>query len=174
MVTGDSPEGLLRIKGPDGDPARRWRVIVGVPWLRWSGSIARVAGTVILVGYGSLARGNPPLRPTVCEIARHQQAFNGKIVRVSGTIESDGQEYTLITDAACAPIGIGFEYTAAASRSPTAQQLRNAILFTGKPGTQDKVITVTLVGRFFGNRKTWPTRLILVKKVSNLSVRPIK
>ncbi|HZT01159.1 MAG TPA: hypothetical protein VFA39_02705 [Steroidobacteraceae bacterium] len=128
----------------------------------------------LVMGHGGIARADPPPQQTICEIAHHSQAFNGKVVSVSGRVESDGQEYTLISDPACPAVGIGFKYTARASHSVAAQRLRKAIFFTGKPGTQDKVITVTLVGRFVGNREKWPKRLILVDEVSNIVVRPIK
>lgn len=140
---------------------------------RWGGSLAGVVATLAL-GHGSIARADPPPQQTVCEIAYHPQAFNGKVVSVSGKIESDGQEYTLISDPGCPSIGIGLQYTTRARHSAAAQRLRKAIFFKGKPGTQDKVITVTVVGRFFGNQKKWPKRLILVDEVSNLVVRPIK
>lgn len=138
---------------------------------RRSRSFAGLVAAIVVASCG-IARGSPPPRHTVCELGSHPQAFDGTVASVSGRIESDGMEYTLISDPACPAIGIGLEYTTVASHSPEARRLRKAIFFTGRPGTQDKVVTATLVGRFFGNQKRWPKRLILVSRVSDVEVRP--
>jgi hypothetical protein len=134
--------------------------------------VGSFVGLAIMGGETPHALANSYRDRSICELSRHPGKFDGKRVQVSGTIESDGQEYTLITDSACPSEGLGIEYSNAAAKSPTARRLRRAIFFTGTPGTQDKIITVTLAGRFYAHRQSWPKRLLVVESVSNLVVRP--
>jgi hypothetical protein len=106
------------------------------------------------------------LEPTVCSIAATPGRFDGKIVSVFGQIESDGIERTVLTDSGCVNLGIAI--SAPAHFKGEAEFTK--ALDTGHPGTLDKKITGTFVGKFVWKPREVPKRILELKEVRNLSI----
>ncbi len=104
--------------------------------------------------------------PTVCSIAATPGRFDGKIVSVFGQIESDGIERTVLTDSGC--LNLGIVISAPAHFKGEAEFIK--ALETGHPGTLDKKITGTLVGKFVWRPREVPKRIIELKEVRKLSI----
>ena len=85
----------------------------------------------------------PPTKVTICALVANPQEFTGKEVQVTANYESDGIERSIFIDSTCKKT-LDFTWR---DGIPGADQLERAV-FAGGPGTIDKKITVTFIGRF--------------------------
>jgi hypothetical protein len=123
-------------------------------------------GLLILGCLPSIAAEAGVLEATICSISSDPQSFDGKIVLLHGQLNSDGIENTNITNKSCESYGIAIV-------TPThfkgeARYIRT--LQTGHPGTLDKTITGTFVGRFIWQPRKIPKRVLELKEVRDISV----
>lgn len=108
----------------------------------------------------------PTITATVCAICADPKAFAGKLVTVSGEYNSDGIERAVVTDPRCHDVGI-------AIRTPRHFRGEAAFLKTlqqGSPGTLDKKVTGTFIGRFIWHPQDIPKRTLELDEVRDLSV----
>lgn len=104
---------------------------------------------------------------TVCEIADNPKSFKMKVVKVSGSLESDGIEQTVLVDQSCPQYGLALSIS---NHFQGEDQLKTAFGF-GNPGTLDKTIHGTLTGRFVWRRKTNPRMSIIVFAAQDVSLK---
>jgi hypothetical protein len=90
------------------------------------------------------AYGEEPIRTNVCAIVHNPTKFNGKLVSFGAFYESDGIEHSILLDEASCRWGIAPIFP---QKLPGEDELENA-LFMDYPGTRNKVIHATWMGRF--------------------------
>jgi len=103
---------------------------------------------------------------TVCAISRTPDHFNGKIVRLAARLESDGMDWTVLTDKDCKYGGMAIDMSGKFSGS---DDLANA-LSSKSPGTIDKTITGVFIGRFEWRPNQVPARILHLKELHELKV----
>jgi hypothetical protein len=104
---------------------------------------------------------------TVCSVSANPEHFSGKIITVSGRLESDGIERTTLMDEGCEGTGIAIS---APTHFKGEAGLTKAFE-KGHPGTLDKRIAGTLVGKFeWHPQAVSPKRLLVLKEARNISV----
>jgi hypothetical protein len=101
------------------------------------------------------------------------EMFSGKIVRLSGRIESDGLEYTIIKSSECPKDGAGISYSTTAASSRDVKLLERAILAAPSAGTRNKIIKATVSGvlKWDPSIPSIFKRTIVVERVTHLRIR---
>ena len=128
----------------------------------------------ILVFAPRIVTANPqaetePIKTTICAIVHSPDAFDQKRVSVSGRIESDGIEHTVILDASCPNKGISITRCGEkACQSATWEELQDAIYFRPPPGTSRKKISATIIGTFHNDIRGSAGRWMVVDEVLDL------
>jgi hypothetical protein len=87
------------------------------------------------------------------------------MIVVAGRYESDGRERKLVIDEACSDVGIALSMP---ERFPGDQDLARA-LASGRPGTRDKNIRATFIGRFEWRPDDLPKRVLILKEIRDVS-----
>jgi hypothetical protein len=111
----------------------------------------RALCSMLCIGVSSACLGLPTtsaLPATVCELVRAPEKFSGKDVRINAYIDSDGLEWVLLKDDACARNGVNLEYSDSAANGTDARRIREAIFHTKPLGTDYKDIRGAFFGRF--------------------------
>jgi hypothetical protein len=126
-----------------------------------------VAIGIIACSLHSLAEtGSRTITATVCAICDDPKAFSGKVISVAAEYNSDGIERAVVTDPKCYNVGIAISiprhFKGEAEFLKAVQQ--------GQPGTLDKKVTGTFVGRFTWHPHDAPTRILELTEVRDLSV----
>ena len=128
----------------------------------------------VLIGIGIVAcslqslaeTGSRTIAATVCAICADPKTFAGRVVSVSGEYNSDGIERAVVTDPRCYDVGIAIwtprHFNGEAEFLKALQQ--------GHPGTLDKKVTGTFVGRFIWHPHDVPKRILELTEVRGLSV----
>lgn len=111
-----------------------------------------------------------PSRTTVCSIAQGPKRFDNVLVIVSAEYESDGIEHDALVDRSCEGVGI----VPVVSSGVTGGEALSAARHRGLPGTTDKTIMATFIGVFRWMPDRDPSRVLLVRKIENLTVKPKK
>lgn len=106
---------------------------------------------------------------SVCTISQSPDRYNGKLIRVIARVESDGQEWTVLTDKACKYGGMALDRT---GRFRGQKELEKA-LYSKPPGTEYLMITGVFIGRFEWRPNQVPSRILHLKKLLDLKVSPI-
>ena len=127
-----------------------------------------------LVGIGIIAcslqslaeTGSRTITSTVCAICANPKAFSGKVISVTGEYNSDGMHGSVLTDPKCDAVGIAIW---APAHFKGDDEFRKAVQ-QGSPGTLDKKVTGTFVGRFIWHPQDMPKRILELTEVRNLSV----
>jgi hypothetical protein len=115
---------------------------------------------------GASAEASKPVETTVCAVSSHPEVFAGKLLRVSGELNSDGMHAVVLTDTHCKEYGI----TLTAIQAFVGEAKYRKALGTGNPGTLDKRITGIFVGRFVWQPKKLPKRVLVLREVHGLSI----
>jgi hypothetical protein len=119
-----------------------------------------------------LTRRTNPLSMTVCAAIASPATFNGHIVQITATVESDGLHGSWLSDPSCnGAIVIG--WPEAARKNPRIEQLRSVLFRSVPPGTLDKDVRATLTGVYRWRADARPPRVIDITDVRDLSVRPV-
>jgi hypothetical protein len=84
-------------------------------------------------------------------------------------VESDGIEWTVLTDKACKYGGMALDRT---GRYRGSKNLERA-LYSNPPGTEHLMITGVFIGRFEWRPNQVPSRILHLKKLLELKVSPI-
>lgn len=103
-----------------------------------------LAAALVVVGAES-ATAQQPLSGTVCQIFDNPARYNHKTVIIVSHIESDGFEFTGLVDGRCKHKPILLDFS---TEAPEMRNLVNAIASPPSPGTVDKDISGTFIGRF--------------------------
>jgi len=102
-----------------------------------------------------------PIPTAVCAITMQPRLYRGKLVSFQAEFWSDGIEHSVLVDPWCKH-GLGPNWTG----SPKGEEAFDKALRTGGPGTLDKTITATWIGRFAwhpGQIPTWVLKVIEIK-----------
>ena len=114
-------------------------------------------------GCAAASSGEPVTVP-ICVVVADPEKYDGKLIRVTGSVVSDGLEVTAVVDKSCG--GKGMILTR--ESPPGALKKLDDAIFTGYPGTTDKYITVTLTGTFHLIPGEVPQRTLVASKVTNI------
>ena len=106
---------------------------------------------------------------SVCTISQSPDQYNGKLIRVAARVESDGQEWTVLTDKACQYGGMALDRT---GKFRGQKELEKA-LYSKPPGTRYLMITGIFIGKFEWRPNQVPSRILHLKKLLDLRVSPI-
>jgi hypothetical protein len=106
---------------------------------------------------------------SVCAISQSPDRYNGELIRVMARVESDGQEWTVLTDKACQYGGMALDRT---GRFSGQKDLENA-LYSKPPGTRYLMITGVFIGKFEWCPNQVPSRILHVTKLLDLKVSDI-
>ena len=133
---------------------------------------ALLSFTVALVGVclRPEARGADPLVRTVCELSEHPEIYDGKWVRVAGTVTRDGLERAVIQDASCPKVGLELSYSAAGAKAAAAKRLKEALFPGLGPYENVERVEATLVGTFLFKPAEGHLRMLVIDRVSHLSI----
>jgi hypothetical protein len=113
-----------------------------------------------------------PVSATVCSIVAAPASFNGKVVHVRASIQSDGMHSSRLTDASCRGMSIPITWEAA-DRSERLRALIDTLFSKAEhPGTLDKEITASFTGVFRWRKSEQPSRSIVLLDVSDVTVEP--
>jgi len=99
---------------------------------------------LLCVSFGCSAEQPKTLQTSVCEIRRRPSFFLHKNVAVKAKYESDGTHASLLTDSHCKNVGISILFYPSEDSSLA---ILKSFLKRGRPGTVDKEIHGTFVGR---------------------------
>ena len=105
-----------------------------------------------------------PAAVTLCAVVADPEKYDGKLIRVTGSVVSDGIEHLGITDKSCGDKGI----SVTSETTPGALDNLSKMIFTGTPGTSDKEITATFDGTFHWRPGSVPSRLLAPSRVTNV------
>jgi hypothetical protein len=133
---------------------------------------ARLSITMALVGLcqPTHVRGADPLVTTVCEVFEHPHTYTGQLIRVAGTVTSDGLERAVIQDASCPKVGLELSYSAAGAKTASAKRLKEALFPGLGPYENVERVEATLVGRFLFKPAEGNLRMLVIDRVSRLSI----
>ena len=111
---------------------------------------------------------SPAQQTTVCELKSDPERFDGRRIRASGYILNDGVHGSLLVDPSCKIAGV---LLVSASNLKGGDKLVSAVM-SGRPGTIDKTIMVTLVGVYRSETDRKPLPELSVEEVQDLKVGP--
>ncbi|WP_263368460.1 hypothetical protein [Edaphobacter bradus] len=122
----------------------------------------------LLVSTAPIERSNSetPIETTVCAVSSEPSKFEGRLLEIRAQFESDGIERSVLTDKDCINFGI-------APLSPKRYVGESALtkaLSKGHPGTLDKTIIGTFIGKFSWHPDQIPNRTLSLQEVRNVSV----
>jgi len=117
------------------------------------------------------AKAAQPTDTTICQLVKHPQEFNKKVVRVRALVESDGIEHTVLLDESCESQGVVPWVSRENSEHSDIEKLHDAIFRRGRPGTTGKRITGVFTGTFSWHRRKIPSRVLALKSVADLHVQ---
>ena len=109
--------------------------------------------------------GSQKTKLSVCSISAHPARFAGKIVVLSSQLNSDGIERENLTDKDCDDVGIAI---LAPNHFKGEAEFVKA-LQTGHPGTLDKTISGTFVGKFIWRPHDIPKWSLILREVRNIT-----
>lgn len=123
-------------------------------------------GIIVCTLQSSGETGDRTITATVCAISADPKTFAGKVVSVSGEYNSDGMHGSVLTDPKCDAVGIAIK---APAHFKGDDDFRKAVQ-QGSPGTLDKKVTGTFIGRFIWHPQDMPKRILELEEVRDLSV----
>jgi hypothetical protein len=108
------------------------------------------------------------IRTTVCAVVASPRTYSGKVISITGRVESDGTHGSMVVDDRCIELGIGLT---AHNRYRGEETLASA-LGRRYPGTIDKTINAIVIGTFKWNPKEDPPRVLVLElqEVRDVSV----
>jgi hypothetical protein len=116
-----------------------------------------------------LACTREPIAVTVCEVVERPESYQGKLLKVSASVMSDGLEHTVLIDQACPGRGLAPETSGELPEVPGIADLNDAIFDKhSQPGTGDKDLSAVFVGTFEWRPKQIPRWVLHVSQVSNV------
>ena len=138
-----------------------------MPLSRW------ITTTIVaaLLGGACTRHDDTALATTVCAVVSSPARFNGRTVRITAPIQSDGLHGSWLADRSCDG-GIVILWPESARKNPRVEQLRSTVFRSVPPGTLDKDVRATLTGVFRSRADARPPRAIEIVDVQDLSVRP--
>jgi hypothetical protein len=107
-----------------------------------------------------------PMEATVCSISDDPTHFAGKNVVVSGQLESDGIERVVLTDKDCDRYGIAIS----TPEHFAGEESFIKAFSVGHPGTLDKTITGTFIGKFRWQPGKVPKRILVLQEARGVTV----
>ena len=106
---------------------------------------------------------------SVCELFEHPALYDGKSVRVRGTLTSHGPETAVIQDDSCPKVGLGLTFSDAEAKTAAARSLMED-LFPGLGARKPpKWVVATLTGTFSFRPTQGNLRLMVVDQNSDAS-----
>ena len=128
--------------------------------------------TMALVGLcqPTHVRGADPLVRTVCEVFNHPDSYNGQLIRVRGTLRSHGPETAVIQDDSCPKVGLGLTFSDAGAKTAAAKRLKEALFPGLGPYENVERVEATLVGTFLFKPAEGHLRILVIDRVSHLSI----
>lgn len=106
---------------------------------------------------------------SVCTISQSPDRYSGKLIHVEARVESDGREWTVLTDKACQYGGMTLDRTG----NFRGQKELEKALYSKPPGTRYLMITGVFIGKFEWRPNQVPSRILHLKKLLQLKVSPI-
>jgi len=106
------------------------------------------------------------IKTTVCAVSTEPNKFDGKLIEITAQFESDGIHSSVFTDKTCENFGIALF---SSEHYVGEKALKNA-LSRGHPGTLDKTVDGTFVGRFHSHPNQVPSRVLVLEQARNISV----
>lgn len=116
------------------------------------------------------ARGADIVTESICELFEHPSLYDGKSVRVTGTLTSDGLERAVIQDASCPRVGLDLSYSPAGAKTASAKRLKEALFPGLGPYENVERVEATLVGTFLFKPAEGHLRMLVIDRVSHLSI----
>lgn len=138
-----------------------------MPLSRWIVTTA----IAILLGTACTPHEDAALNTTICAVVSSPATFNGRTVRITAAIQSDGLHGSWLADRSCDG-GIVILWPESARKNPRVEQLRSTLFSSVPPGTLDKEVRATLTGVFRARADARTPRAIEFVDVQGLSVRP--
>ncbi len=114
----------------------------------------------------------PALELTLCELVIGAAKYDGRVVSVHAVVESDGIERTGLTDDHCPKVGVALAILDKSTTRSDVHELVVAIFGGDRVGTADKLIVATLSGIFHHHPNKFPSRVLDLQAVQNLSISP--
>lgn len=116
----------------------------------------------------SVAR-DVPMDVSLCSLLAESTAYDGQLVTLRASVESDGRHLTLLTDAACSGAGIALVVDDGIVEDENVVAIREAIV-AQRFGTPSKRIEGTFTGVLRLHPGEVPSRVLLTRTVSNVVV----
>src|ERR1019366_4572068 len=140
--------------------------------MRFVKCMIAVLGSVLLVMPSVLAqepvKAEQAAETSVCTISQSPEQYNGRLIRVVARVESDGREWTVLTDKACQYGGMALDRT---GKFRGQKELEKA-LYSKPPGTRYLMITGMFIGKFEWRPNQVPSRILHLKTLLDLKVSP--
>lgn len=111
-----------------------------------------------------------PIVTTFCEVVRHSETWNGKLVRIRASVISDGMDHTALADPKCS-VRITPRISEEASDRADVQQFTRSLFIDTPRGTAFKQVSATFTGTFVWDRRV---RVLQIEQVKDLTVTKLK
>jgi hypothetical protein len=110
-----------------------------------------------------------PTEISLCRVLAEPPAYDGKLITMRASVESDGQHLTLLTDATCSGSGIGLVVENEIANGEAASAISKA-LAEQRFGAPSKQISGTFTGIFRLHAGEVPSRVLLTRVITDVQI----
>lgn len=110
-----------------------------------------------------------PAEISLCRVLAEPSLYDGKLVTLRASVESDGRHLTLLTDATCSGSGVGLVVNDEIANGEAAVAITKAIA-EQRFGTPSKQITGTFTGIFRLHAGEVPSRVLLTRAITDVQI----
>jgi hypothetical protein len=111
----------------------------------------------------------PPTEISLCRVLAEPSTYDGKLVTLRASVESDGRHLTLLTDATCSGSGVGLVLNDEVVNGEAAVAITKAVA-QQRFGAPSKQITGTFTGTFRLYAGEVPSRVLLARAITDVQI----
>jgi hypothetical protein len=130
--------------------------------------LVAVAWLLVASGACSVAR-EAPTEISLCRVLAEPSTYDGKLVTLRASVESDGRHLTLLTDATCSGSGVGLVVDDEIANGEAAVAITKAIA-EQRFGAPSKRIIGTFTGTFRLHAGEVPSRVLLTRAIADVQI----
>lgn len=127
------------------------------------------AALMVLMSAACSVAHEAPAEISLCRVVAEPSAYDGKLITMRASVESDGQHLTLLTDATCSGSGIGLVVENEIANGEAASAISKAIA-EQRFGAPRKQISGTFTGIFHLHAGEVPSRVLLTRAIADVEV----
>jgi hypothetical protein len=127
------------------------------------------AAYVMVASVACSAAREPAPEISLCQVLAAPSTYDGKLITLRASVESDGRHLTLLTDATCSGSGVGLVVENEIAGGEAATAISKAIA-EQRFGAPSKQITGTFTGTFRLHAGEVPSRVLLTRAITDVQI----